>query len=48
MKLEAEDAVLLGFTVTSHRQCGCGHKGPDAVISCHREEGLARLDTRPS
>lgn len=46
MELEAEDAVLLGSTETSHRQCGCGHRGPDAVISCCREEGLARLDTR--
>lgn len=47
-KLEAEDAVLLGSTKTSHRLCGGGHRRPNAVISCHREEGLARLYTEPS
>lgn len=46
IKLEVEDAVLLGSTEPGHRQCGCSHRGPDAVISCHREEGLAKLDTR--
>lgn len=45
IKLE-EDAVLFGSAEPGHRQCGCSHTGPDAVISCHREEGLARLDTR--
>lgn len=46
IKLELEDAVLFGSTEPGHRQRGCSHRGPDAVISCRREEGLARLDTR--
>lgn len=46
IKLEVEDVVLLGSTEPGHRQCGCSHRGPVAVISCHREEGLAKLDTR--
>lgn len=46
IKLEVEDAVLFGSTEPGHRQRGCSHRRPDAVISCRREEGLARLDTR--
>lgn len=48
IKLEVEDAVLFGCAEPGHRQRGCSHRAPDAVISCRRQEGLTGQVRRQS